>query len=92
MARVLVNLEELDLDTAALIEEAGRGRQLGMAELREIVARFLVEDNGTPLTEDEARKEAGRMRLREVKMVFEQLNAALQEVQQAAVPKATKQV
>ena len=89
MPRVRVDLDELDLDTAALIEESARGHQLAVAELREIVSRFLVDDDDVPLPEDQARVAAGKLRIREVRGIFEQLTRALMEVQAAAVPKVT---
>jgi len=88
MPKVRVDLYELDLDTAALIEESSHGRQLGVAELREVVSRFMVGDDDTPLPEKEAAAAAGKLRLREVRGIFEQLRDALLEVQATAVPKA----
>jgi hypothetical protein len=89
MARVLVNLEELDLDTAALIEGAGQTKKLGMADARRIIASFLVADDGTPLSPEEALAFAGRLKLREVKDVIAQINAGMSEMNEAAVPKVT---
>ena len=87
MPKVRVDLEELDLDTLALIEASAGGKQLRVVELRGIVAQFLVSDDDKPLPAKEAAVEAGRLKLREVRGIFEQLTAALQEVQAAAVPK-----
>jgi len=88
MPKVRVDLDELDLDTMALIEASAGGKQLRVVELRGIVAQFLVSDDDKPLPAKEAAVEAGRLKLREVRGIFEQLTAALLEVQAAAVPKA----
>ena len=88
MAKVRVDLEELDLDTLALIEEGGRGKQLTPADMRAVVAGFLVGDDDNPLTPEEARGRRVSSNS-DVKDVFSQLNAALVALQEAALPKAT---
>lgn len=86
MPRVIVDLEELDLDTVALIE-ASAGKMVSTDTMRRIVAGFLVGDDGESLPHDEALAAAGKFKLREVRGVFEQLNATLERLKSDALPK-----
>ena len=86
MPRVIVDLEELDLDTVALIE-ASAGKMVGTDTMRRIVAGFLVGDDGESMAHDEALAAAGKLKLREVRGVFEQLNETLERLKANAVPK-----
>lgn len=88
MVKVRIDLEELDLDTLARLEEASKGRQLSPVELRSLVATFMAGDDGEPLSAEDAAAAAGRLKLRDVKGVIIQLNAALAALAETAVPKA----
>ena len=88
MPKVRIDLEELDLDTLALIEEAGREKKLDIGGMRRLLANFMVGDDDAPLPADQADAAAGRLKLREVREAFDSINAALASANEAAVPKA----
>ena len=89
MPKVQLNLEELDLDTLAILEGASKsGQLLGTEETRAVLAALLVGDDGKPLSHDEARATAGAYKLREVRVIFAELNKALEGLRESAVPKA----
>ena len=87
MPKVRVDLYELDLDTLAIIEEAGHAKTLSIAQMRALVSGFLVDDTGEPLGREEAIAAAGRFKLREVRAVMDQIGEAFGAVQAEAVPK-----
>lgn len=88
MVKVLVDLEEMDLDTLATIEDVAKAKAMSIASMKEIVAGFLVADDGTALPRADALAYVGRMKLREVKDVIEQLGVKFKRVKEEAVPLA----
>jgi hypothetical protein len=88
VAKLQIDLQELDLDTLALLDAASKGGQFGPVEMRDFLAAFLVDDDGRALALEEAKRAAGKFKLREVREAFAELRGAVAALQEQAVPKA----
>jgi hypothetical protein len=80
-----VDLERLTLDDVIALEEG----QLKTSQMRDLLARFVVDSGGNYLPEAEAQKQLGRLNVAQVKQVAEAFAEQLREQQDTAVPPAS---
>lgn len=83
-----IDTDRLTVDDLILIEDAGE-RAPKVRELRDLVARFVVDAAGAFLSDAEARAVVGQLSVRQLKEALGQLNASIGQMQESTVPKAS---
>lgn len=79
---VRVDIEELTLDDLVALEEGSVSTRI----LRDLISRFLVDDDGNPIPEEDAIKIAGKMRMREMKEVATALTDEIKRIKDETIP------
>ena len=80
--RIKFDLDLLTLDDLIAIESGN----IKAVAVRDIMARFVVDEAGVALPEDEARRQVGKCSLKELRQVMDTLT---ETVRSLAVPPAT---
>jgi hypothetical protein len=83
--RLIVNAETLTIDDLIALEE---GNAKSIRGIRDLLARFAVDDNGQPMPLDEAIVALGKFSVSDLMGAVDQLKAAVSRIKETAVPPA----
>lgn len=87
MPKLVVNMENLTLDSLELLENFDKNRgKLDIPLMKELMACLLANEDGTPMDPDEARKVVGRLTIRQITEAANQLTDEFKKSKDAAVP------
>lgn len=87
--KVRVNLERLTLDDFLAVEDMQAAGRANVRTIRDILARFAVDEDGTPIPENEAVAAAGRLTLAQLNEVLPQIKAGIDGAVNKAIPPQT---
>jgi len=76
-----VDIDRNRMDDLIRLESAVK-----LVEIRDALALFVVNEDGTPLPTEEAQAKVGELTIREMRMATDKLLESLKEVNDAAVP------
>ena len=85
---IVIDPDDVTLDDLVMVDELESGK-IPATQLKSFVSRFIVDENQSPLPQDEAFKLAGKMTLGELKLAFNELSTRMRELQATAVSPTT---
>lgn len=83
--KLKLDANRLTLDDLIMLDELGTAK-LPARQIKEFVARFIVNDDGQYMEYESALILAGKFSLRELRETFDRLGETVKELQAAAVP------
>ena len=86
--RVHIDANQVTIDDLIMVDEMGMG-VIPARQLKDFLARFIVDDDRKPVPFEQAYEIAGKLTLAELKETFERMKGTIQELQAAAVPPET---
>lgn len=70
--KIVIDLQKLTLDDLINLEDGANYRTM-----RQLIGRFVVDDAGQPVDQEQAEKYSGSLTIAQIKQVNEQISASL---------------
>ena len=85
MIRIRIDKDELTLDDHIMLDDLRAGAY-DARQMRDFLARFMVDEDGNKPTIEDGIKAAGKLTKKQVEEVFAEFGRAMSEIREQAVP------